>query len=109
MLPKAEGKLIYTDKPVNLSKSAAILDKLMASQTEMIKLQMNFRERSLTVFIAFAVYLAVDVILGKALANFTTFFLLKTIIAFALVGLIWQLLMNVKNEGNGKRAAVGQL
>lgn len=75
----------------------------------MIKVQMDFKEKSLTVFIAFAAYLAVEVLLGKALGNSNTLFLLKTILAFALVGLIWQLLMKVNKEGNGKRAADGQL
>jgi hypothetical protein len=87
LLPKAEGNLIFTDKQVNLSKSAIILDKLRTSQTELIKLQMDFKEKALNVLISFAVYLAVDVLLEKVFENSNSLFLLKTLLAFSLVGM----------------------
>jgi hypothetical protein len=87
LLPKAEGNLIFTDKQVNLSKSAIILDKLRTSQTELIKLQIDFKEKALNVLISFAVYLAVDVLLGKVFENSNSLFLLKTLLAFSLVGM----------------------
>jgi hypothetical protein len=87
LLPKAEGNLIFTDKQVNLSKSAIILDKLRTSQTELIKLQMDFKEKALNVLISFAVYLAVDVLLGKVFENSNSLFLLKTLLAISLVGM----------------------
>jgi hypothetical protein len=51
---------------------------------------MDFRQSSVTALLFFAVYLGLDVVLGKALGNSTTFFLLKTCLGFALIAMLSQ-------------------
>ena len=64
----------------------------------MIKSQLDFKQSSVTALLFFAVYLGLDVVLGKALGNSTTFFLLKTCLGFALIALLGQQLMKIKKE-----------
>jgi hypothetical protein len=54
----------------------------------MIKASMDFKQSMVTVLLFFSIYLGLDVVLGKALGNSTTFFLLKTCLGFALVAML---------------------
>ena len=63
---------------------------------------MDFKQRSLKVLAAFAIYLTLDVIFGKLMQGSNSFLLLKTILGLALIAVVGELLMKVQG-GAGER------